>query len=1079
MRIFLDEENFKAKVKMSGAKNFIDPASLCSLCSMRLAVGMCAGCRCRKYCGKTCQKLDWIANKHRLRCKFLKSDGCALDKAEEKETEEDLFDFDEEEEDSESEESDVGMPKREREKEEKKKQKEKEPSSRRRKTEKEPEDEPGSLGKNEQKVIDTLLKSAKNPIPVSVSGAVAGEIVYGINANQTDGIEFEVVQGVVHRSKKLCDALGGDAGVVKLVSDRWHISLEASRARLAGIPAHVVDNAQPIGTAPKPGEKVDEQTAQLVLRSEGILGKSIDEVVNKAGGDREEISNAFNKLRTARQSFTAEDFLSALRGGTSRKSLVLHQSWYAVRPPKSSMSTTKAGAVVDLRGAGLGGAVPGAGFVAPADSEIFEIEVADASDSVAILVPKERPHERVPVGQMLELAKAVCADVAAPGEIDFVYDAFARRATDGQRRAAVQKAVRLGAKMVSFSCLGYGDRVVRTDVFACTTLATLFASAGSWNSDLKLTVRGCTSAFKRLAVMLFEDAWARGAPAAAFLAAALLAQNVSAWHPHKELVEQALRTCKDACNSTLVFRRHPGGTWPREDYEMRAPGREGASAKRGVKACKFKAVVPFRRPSNFEFQACAFLLAAVGSFAGDEMMVELFADQYTREPPKLRTLDGRPTQPLVMPIEHIVDQHAYVGVGHLIPGDASFTEKFNALFDPYAGVTGVNSRRLSPEYTELLRQSGGDFEAIPAVARHRPAQRATLILAHGLAPEADLAAQPKEFDVSDPLVENFPVVLSAGTLSAAVGPIMKVRPKFKGKEKKKIKSRELIVMLGTQKPEDEAVMLSPSRDPKSTEEGSYLYASVTPEEKEEAIRIARSKTFKLTAKNCPEYPQWKGLEVAYDAAKECWTVGGIPYETARLRAIKAGNAIHVVDVNIDIANARAEPAELAAALVRARKLKYPAVTIDAISRLDKLCVDTTVGALFRALALIKQQFQKVEFPKPARDGKQASDELMVFPQDAEAYIFMLCVSALYPGALKASDVPTFEIRDVQLLRWIENRIGELAVTRRVTSEREEILVAPVAAATAAPEERWQFRNPVSRSDESKVCLFLQNTEIFF
>lgn len=199
---------------MSTAKNFIDPASLCSLCRMRLAVGLCAGCRCKRYCSKTCQKLDWIAGKHRLRCEFLKSGGCALDEAAEKETEEEPFEFSEEE-DSESEGSDVGMPKRGREKGEKKKQKKKEPSSRRRKTEKE-SDEPGSLGKNEQKVIDTLLKSAKNPIPVSVSGAVAGEIVYGINENQTDGIEFEVIQGMIHRSKKLCDALGGDAGVAKV-----------------------------------------------------------------------------------------------------------------------------------------------------------------------------------------------------------------------------------------------------------------------------------------------------------------------------------------------------------------------------------------------------------------------------------------------------------------------------------------------------------------------------------------------------------------------------------------------------------------------------------------------------------------------------------------------------------------------------------------------------------------------------------------------------------------------------------------------------------------------------------------------
>jgi hypothetical protein len=51
---------------------------------------------------------------------------------------------------------------------------------------------------------------------------------------------------------------------------------------------------------------------------------------------------------------------------------------------------------------------------------------------------------------------------------------------------------------------------------------------------------------------------------------------------------------------------------------------------RGVANCEYKQVEPFGKDDPASFRTCAYLLAAVGSFEGDEKMVRAYAMKATK-----------------------------------------------------------------------------------------------------------------------------------------------------------------------------------------------------------------------------------------------------------------------------------------------------------------------------------------------------------------------------------------------------------------------------------------------------------------
>jgi hypothetical protein len=200
---------------------------------------------------------------------------------------------------------------------------------------------------------------------------------------------------------------------------------------------------------------------------------------------------------------TARDIMKVTEAKMSL--LTLSHVWYTVTPASRTVPTTTATAVVDLRTFDVFPASDLSSRLAGGSAELFEIPV-DGGSPVAIVVHKVRPVAKIDANAALELAAKVTGDPEGVRTCEGSFllilainheckEVFLKSATDGQLKAALQKAIRFGSRAVSFRCLGSGT-TVPTTTFACATLARLFASGGSWNPDMKLFIKGSTSALK-------------------------------------------------------------------------------------------------------------------------------------------------------------------------------------------------------------------------------------------------------------------------------------------------------------------------------------------------------------------------------------------------------------------------------------------------------------------------------------------------------------------------------------------------------------------------------------------------------
>jgi len=878
---------------------------------------------------------------------------------------------------SEQEEEEVGMPKRTPEESPLLKSgKYKQPASKVARTEK----------WHHQKKGHTFKKD--EPIPVSVTGAIAGDTLYGKQPGQTIGIEFVVQSGYVPRRRASVDEFeGGEDALAQALAGQWRMPLEAVRTKLSQIP--IVDNSNymPIGI-----ESASTETATFKLLQPGPLLSAILDKSASRGADAEKIRADVLRLVSENIEFGAGQLLEIFRVPTKKDLLFMHHAWYAVKPspePQPCAIVLRTGSCVkDVRR-----------FTDETTTRTYTLEVPGGTP-VAIVAPHGAPA--VTEKHAIELASLACGQ---PDDVRLAFEAYFDSASDGQARAALQKTVRFGAKMVGLNALFYTERLwmVSSPAFACAALAKLMASPGSFNPDLGMHTRGCTSAFKRLAVILFEDAWVPDAPIAAFLGAALLAQHVTQWYPDDALMSAAFKACVAACTSRMVLPRHPGGTWP-EDTEQ---GPRTENRQRGVEHCKFREIEPFEHAlvSIEELRSCAYLLSAVGSFAGDESMVERFATGATPPVPTTAMPDGVPF-PDRMPLEHVVDQHAYAEIGHLMSGKETFARKFARLFDPYAGVTGVNPRRFSGKNFR-------NFENDIQVAEIRVAQRAVLRLAHGMRPSEYFArlAPTKTIDIL--------AKVPSGTLAGAIGPI-EILP---GKHV----TRKLLVMLGVENPTDAIVMLNPARERKgerkvaseTDDRSSYLYTAVDAKEREAAIVYAFSKSYVIH--DCPAAPEWQGRTATFDPESERWLIDGVDYDDARARIEQTGTKINIGGA-VDFRGLASEPDSLALMALQARTQSDVLGTETVETDIATLCATTSRKALLRAISLCRDQYKAVAFPRPARDGGLASDDLAAYPQDAEAYKFLLLTCVVFPAALVAERAPTFRVRNPRALRWLEERM---------------------------------------------------------
>ena len=106
------------------------------------------------------------------------------------------------------------------------------------------------------------------------------------------------------------------------------------------------------------------------------------------------------------------------------------------------------------------------------------------------------------------IAEALGVDVA---EVQPCVDVL-RPLSAGGLKSCLQKIIRFRAKEVQLSeeAGKTKEAVASSALVAATCVALLFGGKGTFSPELQLFTRGVTSALKRMAIILVEDAWVPG-----------------------------------------------------------------------------------------------------------------------------------------------------------------------------------------------------------------------------------------------------------------------------------------------------------------------------------------------------------------------------------------------------------------------------------------------------------------------------------------------------------------------------------------------------------------------------------------
>ena len=127
----------------------------------------------------------------------------------------------------------------------------------------------------------------------------------------------------------------------------------------------------------------------------------------------------------------------------------------------------------------------------------------------------------------------------------------------GGLKSCLQKIIRFHSQKVSMD----SEILIETAVLAAVTMALLFASKGGFSPELQLFTRGCTAAFKRLAVILLEDAWVKDDKTplqlVALLTFGLVTQQMHDYEAPRNILIASMRLAARAAASRYIIAWRP------------------------------------------------------------------------------------------------------------------------------------------------------------------------------------------------------------------------------------------------------------------------------------------------------------------------------------------------------------------------------------------------------------------------------------------------------------------------------------------------------------------------------------------
>ena len=768
-------------------------------------------------------------------------------------------------------------------------------------------------------------KATTQPSPLphihcGISGAYPGDLLRG--SLDASDVTLRVHSGTVHAPRIFAQEAIQEHGrdrVVESIAKHfgWSAALSAAQAvaQFADFPVIDAPNHLPVGAGC--GHKITEgcaceSTASFVVVSQGRWHQWAAE-----HGCADELEDMVAEQRVVTWREVGRLFYTP--GKVGGKLLASRTSLFHVvaGPQMISADDPRVVSAIDAR-------LTYALTDAPTDdgSVVYEL------DGHLIRIPPSAPA--FTEHQIVDLAAATsgCAVLSVERVVGRL-----KPLTGGALKSLMQKAVRFHAHWVN---LHDGGVLVPTQLVSIVAILLLFSTKGSFSPELQLFTRGCSAAFKRLAVILLEDSFVVQQPAVVLplVSLALVCQRIPEFNPSVEMVRFAACLIRSATESSLLV------SWRPDD--------------RATETCHCTAA-----EAN-ELLTAASVMRIVRSFPGD---MDMF-DTVAKMAPRLGMCRAL-VRADIMPIWHLVDQHAFPGVAHALMQGTTFAGRYGRIFK---GCTGVNPRSMATDMR--------GFEQRNADVR----------FAQQCCGEFALANSQALLPTTDDQVE-LTVRLNPGVLAAGVGPVT-VR----------VDGRDLLVLLGTDAPEEEMVMLRPTRATRD------LFGAIDTKQREAAIALARKGRHSVRSPMLPS-----GQHIA--TFHECWRLDGEPWH----EIVAGGIALSVPLLSAIPMPVLSDNAVIHEALRSCGVGMVP----DADEMVIGLVRSVAPSVGLRCASLLRQQYTSIKLPTPGLDGKLASDQLAAYPGDWNVWRLLVLVSRMVPGALRPLAPPNFTIPDARLLRVVE------------------------------------------------------------
>lgn len=825
-------------------------------------------------------------------------------------------------------------------------------------------------------------------ISVALTGAHEGAILSGIHDDSKDTL-LKVVKGAICSVPCFTRNID-EKEFVRAISRKYNISHDAAEQRIRMFPAPEEDrdNAHPLGRVCR--HQVQDKSCEcepeawLQILQPGALQQHADDA-----GFGEQMEHAVRTQRT----LTWRDILMMM----GRKTLVLRPRLYEVVVGPTPVSNDEFQSVLE---SGELDIVPTERLLHTGEMDTCKVY---SFNGKVMPVPPSADREFTSDDVVQACIDALGSNAARFSKEIVEMAQVCKSFSLSVLKSMLQKAARYGATNVELGKEQTGldhDIVAPTYIFNAVVAASMFACKGAFSPELQLFTRGCTAAFKRIAVTMVEDAWPTRGSGDKFvllcglLGYALITQRMTQWNPPLVTIHSAILAAASMSRSRSMLKWHNRECGPHVKHESVEMTQERIEMMR----------------------ISAELLETIKSFKSDiDMFHKLAKEAECNEKLPMLTIFSSDI-PETMPLCHGVDHHAFRGFGHIINPimtRTSFKACFRRVFD---GVTGQNARiQFFGKATDEV-----EFEKRWHVRATRYAQREILRLLLCKNQRATLDVHP------DGEKYKFSLSIDPGTLAACVGPIPITVPPS-GVGRKKTRECKVLVILGITTPEEEVVMLPPTeRNPKD------LYGGVSDEQARQAIQIARESSPYTV--NSPLLG--KNQCVKFDAKRDRWCIAGEPWSDVCKSGFEYSVPTHPdpwwsaqeIDAGL-LGNDDAISDSIKCVGSGACE------SADEILQHLKNAIDQRV--VQRARTMLVQQYDKVAMPVPNLKGGQHSDQLMAYDGDWNVFRFLVLVSRLYPGALRLESVPCFSIPNPALLRHVEHLLDTDESLNADDNEEEE------------------------------------------